>query len=173
MGCVEDLRGKYPRIFSEQSIFEFDSGWYRIADSLCRVINFHVQRLRENRAFALHFNRALSSAINGKSSNLIRIYRAQSRYPENDAISAIDNQSFMLVPTILNDFKIISMKEKFGQLRVYATGSDDFIKGAIIATEYMSTTICECCGTSVPETKITFNLKTRCNNCLQEATNEL
>ena len=38
------------------------------------------------------------------------------------------------------------MKEKFGGLRAYCYGSDDFIKGAIEMAESMSYTICEHTG---------------------------
>ena len=38
------------------------------------------------------------------------------------------------------------VKEKFGALRFYVTGSDDTIEGMIWMAEYMSTRICETCG---------------------------
>lgn len=44
------------------------------------------------------------------------------------------------------DFKFSQVKEKFGTLRVYTEGSDDFIAGVIDMAEQMSSVTCEVTG---------------------------
>ena len=44
------------------------------------------------------------------------------------------------------EFKFTQVKEKFGTLRVYSEGSDDFICGAIRMAEEMSAVTCEVTG---------------------------
>ena len=42
--------------------------------------------------------------------------------------------------------KVVQCKEKFGSLRFYIYGGDEFIDGAIAMAERMSAHICESCG---------------------------
>lgn len=42
--------------------------------------------------------------------------------------------------------KITQVKEKFGTLRFYYTGGDDYVSGLVAMAEAMSATICETCG---------------------------
>ena len=42
--------------------------------------------------------------------------------------------------------KFDQIKEKFGGLRVYYSGGDDYVRGAIALAEEMSYKICEVCG---------------------------
>lgn len=44
------------------------------------------------------------------------------------------------------DFKFSQVKEKFGTLRVYTVGSDDFIDGVVDMAEQMSSVTCEVTG---------------------------
>jgi len=46
----------------------------------------------------------------------------------------------------LKDFRVDQVKEKFGGLRFYVSGGDEFIDGMISLTENLSYTICEECG---------------------------
>lgn len=46
------------------------------------------------------------------------------------------------------DVKFDQIKQKFGVLRVYYSGGDEYIRGAVSAIEDCSSTICEQCGNS-------------------------
>ena len=46
------------------------------------------------------------------------------------------------------DVKFDQIKQKFGVLRVYYSGGDEYIRGAVSAVEDCSSTICEQCGNS-------------------------
>jgi len=49
-----------------------------------------------------------------------------------------------IVPQVTVD----QVKEKFGTLRFYCTGGDDYIDGLVSMAESMSSVICEVCGNS-------------------------
>jgi len=68
------------------------------------------------------------------------------------------------------DFRITQIKEKFGCLRVYYEGGDDYIYGGIRMAENISSKICERCGQ--PGKIVNFGgwLKALCQNC-QEINN--
>ena len=63
------------------------------------------------------------------------------------------------------------VKEKFGSLRFYYDGGDDFISGLVSMAESMSGVTCECCG--VPTTSRTIHgwVTTLCEAC--EGKNEI
>jgi hypothetical protein len=46
------------------------------------------------------------------------------------------------------DVKFDQIKQKFGVLRVYYSGGDEYIRGAVSVIEDCSSTICEQCGNS-------------------------
>jgi len=58
----------------------------------------------------------------------------------------------------------MQVKEKFGTLRFYAHGGDEYISGLITMAESMSSRICELCGN---KGKIIDDgwITTRCNTC--------
>ena len=49
-------------------------------------------------------------------------------------------------PNELISVKFDQIKEKFGGLRAYYSGGDDYIRGAVSMAEEMSFKICEVCG---------------------------
>ena len=64
----------------------------------------------------------------------------------------------------LEEMYASQVKEKFGTLRFYMSGYDDFIEGAIALTEKQSCHVCEVCGTAGRTEKIRGWLKTLCND---------
>lgn len=89
----------------------------------------------------------------------------------------IDNLFHILTSHAVNaqlddNFKVVTVKEKFGGLRVYYTASfssgiyngDDFVSGAIAMAERISYNICDMCG-APGEVRVKSSwLKTRCDN---------
>lgn len=66
---------------------------------------------------------------------------------------------------LLDDFKIIQIKEKFGALRVYSNKYTDEIFDLFNKYETLSETICIECGK--PATKITLGwISPYCDNCI-------
>ena len=149
----EELCRKYPRIFRDRHAdmratamcwgFDCGNGWYNIIDVLCRVIDSHVRQQREQRCAALLMNRALSRAIRGDRSTLNRL----PRYLQNCVLSNLEDpepQCFR-VPRKIN-VVATQVKEKYGTLRFYVYGADEYIDGMIHMAEGMSATTCETCG---------------------------
>jgi hypothetical protein len=60
--------------------------------------------------------------------------------------------------------KFDQIKEKFGGLRIYFSGGDDYVEGVVGMAEEMSYKICEVCGNSGKPNKGGW-ITTLCNNC--------
>jgi len=59
----------------------------------------------------------------------------------------------------------VQVKEKFGTLRFYADGSDDYQEGMIALAEFMSASICEICGSTDKVKQTTGWITTLCPKC--------
>ena len=64
----------------------------------------------------------------------------------------------------LIDFKFDQIKEKFGGLRIYYSGGDDYVRGLVDLAETMSYTICENCGNKGQPNKNGW-IMTLCSGC--------
>lgn len=67
----------------------------------------------------------------------------------------------------LLDFKFVQIKEKFGGLRAYAQGYDEYSGAIIDMAESMAAVTCENCG-SPGKTRNTGLWTVRCDNCQLE-----
>jgi hypothetical protein len=66
---------------------------------------------------------------------------------------------------VRKDFVILQVKEKFGGLRVYVGGADDFIYDKILQVEEDSKSICEFCGINGELAKCGWYYRTVCRDC--------
>lgn len=177
----EMLIKKYPRLFAEtnlpasQSCMAFgigcSDGWFPIINSMCSLIQNHITQTRKNIASIRGYNRALKQAINGNDINLR--YHFKKRLGWNDEqVEAfvkrdVDGKTFREEycdpPTQL---VFTQIKEKFGTLRVYSSGGDEFCSGVIAMAEVMSSLTCEECG--MPgKTRGEGWIVTLCDDCEQ------
>lgn len=60
--------------------------------------------------------------------------------------------------------KFDQIKEKFGGIRIYYTGGDDYIRGVVSLADEMSYKICEVCGQKGSPNKGGW-ISTLCENC--------
>ena len=157
----EALVAKYPKIFKYRHApmthtamcwgFDCGDGWYNIVDVLCSNIQHHVDHKRKLRAKALRFNRALKRALAGDVRPL-QMHFTFSDKPEPDkfgieyADKAIEKAEYKEVPPHMPHITASQVKEKFGGLRFYYDGGDEYIQGAVSMAERMSYSICEECG---------------------------
>lgn len=65
---------------------------------------------------------------------------------------------------IYQQVKFDQIKEKFGGLRIYYSGGDDYISGVIKMADEMSYNICEVCGNKGKPNKDGW-IKPLCENC--------
>ena len=66
---------------------------------------------------------------------------------------------------LVEDFKIVQIKEKFGGLRFYIDGGDNEIHAWISFAESMSYEICEECGTNQNVGNTSGWIRTICGDC--------
>jgi hypothetical protein len=64
--------------------------------------------------------------------------------------------------------KFDQIKEKFGGLRVYYSGGDEFVRGLVHMAEAMSYCICERCGNKGSPNKQGW-IRTLCDECKEKA----
>jgi hypothetical protein len=57
-----------------------------------------------------------------------------------------DNPYNLAIPDEIEKVKVLQIKEKFGGLRFYYNGGDEFIDGAVRLAELISYKTCETCG---------------------------
>lgn len=64
--------------------------------------------------------------------------------------------------------RIDQIKEKFGGLRFYYMGGDEFVRGMVSFAESMSYHICEKCGSTKNVTQTSGWIKTLCEDCMEK-----
>jgi hypothetical protein len=96
--------------------FECGDGWFDILDQLMGNIQHHIDWKERQREVAIRFN---SKAASGEIRE---------------------------VPKEISQVTVDQVKEKFGTLRFYYTGGDDYIDGLVSMAESMSGVTCETCG---------------------------
>jgi hypothetical protein len=157
---------KYPKIFRDRNSpmthtamcwgFDHGDGWYNIIDGLCAVIENHIwnnQRHVESATKDLKY-REMAAAGNwsfldnlygestkdwlAKDDNLEQTKQQYLRKPSNWT------QNVKTVPEVV----ATQVKEKYGTLRFYYNGGDEYISGAVSMAEYMSARTCEVCGSA-------------------------
>ena len=142
------LIAKYPSIL-DNLYLDINDGWYNIIDSVCETVENHINMRRSYKFDSLMYNRALKLAKNGNDFSLIKYYTGKIKDINNLKAKIERDISFFKLRTIPESCqKVIftDVKEKYGSLRIYYFGGDDFVNGAISMAEKLSSTICETCG---------------------------
>lgn len=173
----ELLCKKYPKIFKDRHAdmtttamcwgFEHGSGWFNIIDLLCGQIQGHIDWRRKERVNALRFNRALKQALAGNKDNLIKYfsYRGKiSDYTMRSVEEAIEGATYREVYKKIPQVVATQIKEKFGTLRFYYNGGNEYIHGLVAMAEAMSCRTCESCGAPATQTHGGW-IKTICQPC--------
>jgi len=175
----EQLYKKYPKLFGERNLpmtqtcmcwgCAHGDGWYNILDRMCGLIQNYIKQTRRSSAVIRRYNRALKQAINGNDKNL-RFYYANhlgwknetvDEFVERDLNKKEFREEFRKPPTQL---VFTQIKEKYGTLRVYYNGGDEFCQGVIDMAESMSSVTCEDCG--VPgKVRDRGWIRTYCDDC--------
>jgi len=160
----EALCKKYPKIFRDRHApmthtamcwgFDIGDGWYNIIDRMCRQIQWHIDCSRKDRARALRYNRALSRALKGDPYPLEMYFtfKKDATEPSEYAIRTVaeilasDETEFREVREACPQVVATQVKEKFGTLRFYYYGGDDYCRGVESMADSMSAVTCEDCG---------------------------
>jgi hypothetical protein len=114
--------------------FECGDGWFNILDQLMGNIQHHIDWNLRQRQVAVDYN------------------------------SKAAPESMRKVPELVPQVTLDQVKEKFGTLRFYYTGGDNYIDGMVRMAESMSGVICEGCG-NVGERRDGGWVHTYCTPC--------
>jgi hypothetical protein len=161
----EALCKKYLKIFRDRNGnmrdtamcwgFECRDGWYNILDKACSLIQGHIDYTRAQRARALRYNRALRRAVRGDVRPLQMHFTSRkctepSIYGIQEAAKVLEDiePQCQRVPEACDQVIATQIKEKFGTLRFYYCGGDDYCRGVESMAESMSAVTCEVCGSS-------------------------
>lgn len=143
----KQLCEKYPLIFAQRNGkmsetcmcwgFCCGDGWYNIIDALCSNIQAHINWRLEQIESAKKFNAELAEA---EANNFEDWADWKSRTPRE-------------IPEPVPQVVAVQVKEKFGGLRFYYNGGDEYIRGLENMAESMSYRTCETCGAPGKSTK--------------------
>jgi hypothetical protein len=152
---LDDLLCKrYPNIFADRNRtmtetamcwgFEHGDGWYNIIDQLCANIQSHIDQSVKNNQWDLKYNAMVTKALAGDITELEEYYNGY--YNADDRMKETLEQGLKNVRPVIPQVVAEQVKEKFGTLRFYYRGGDDYISGLVSMAESMSAVTCEVCG---------------------------
>jgi hypothetical protein len=127
--------------------FECGNGWFNILDQLMGNIQHHIDWKEKQRKGAMDYNYMAAQA---KAGNFDLFEEANKTLTDEEykekRLAEIVAGDFREVPKSIPQVTLDQVKEKFGTLRFYYTGGDDYISGMVTMAESMSGVVCEECG---------------------------
>jgi len=127
--------------------FECGDGWFQILNQLMGNIQHHLDWKERQREVSIKFNRIAEQLKAGDSTLFDEEYKdmINQEYKEKRRQQLID-QYPVAIPEPIPQVTLDQVKEKFGTLRFYYSGGDDYIRGLVSMAESMSGVTCEECG---------------------------
>jgi hypothetical protein len=145
--------------------FECGDGWFNILDQLMGSIQHHIDWKEKQRAWAIKYNEMATQAKAGNFDLFEEDMKAlpNDHYKEK-RLAEIVAGDFREVPESIPQVTLDQVKEKFGTLRFYYSGGDDYISGMVSLAESMSGVTCEGCG-NIGERRGGGWVHTYCGTC--------
>jgi len=150
----QTLCTKYPKLFRDRHApmtetcmcwgFDCGDGWYNIIDQLCWSIQSYLDSKQEQHDRDVVYNVMIQAGLAGDLTLLNEYYKRglNSNQYIQEALIKGPRQVEPLIPQVV----VTQVKEKFGTLRFYYSGGDDYISGLVSMAEVMSAVTCEECG---------------------------
>lgn len=160
----------YPKIFTRtyqetdklQFGFECGDGWYHIINNSCRLIQSHISWQDKRIQQIKHTNKIRAALLAGDSSLFDNEYKIFSNeYRKQKHTEFMESARPAPVPRSIKQLVADQIKEKFGTLRFYYDGGDDFCAGVVAMAEQISSNTCEVCS-AYSETGGTGYIRTLC-----------
>jgi hypothetical protein len=127
--------------------FECGDGWFNILDQLMGSIQHHIDWKDKQRAGAIKYNEMAAQA---KAGNFDLFEEDMKALPNDEykekRLGEIVAGGFRQVPESIPQVTLDQVKEKFGTLRFYYSGGDDYISGMVSLAESLTGVTCESCG---------------------------
>jgi len=146
-----ELFQKYPDLFSNKDKgiksscmawgIECGNGWFDIISPLCWMIKQHEGNIRRRQEWK----------------------QKQNSEVQKDFNVSVEGDEPEYFPV-----KFDQVKEKYGGLRVYFTGGDDYVEGLVSMAESFSYKICEVCGDRGSPNEGGW-ISTLCDKCRNQA----
>jgi hypothetical protein len=127
--------------------FDCGDGWFQILNQLMSNIQHHIDWRLRQREVAIRM-REIAEQLKAGNSELFDQDTKEminQEYKEKRRQELID-QPLREVPDPIAQVILDQVKEKFGTLRFYYTGGDEYISGLVSMAESMSGVTCETCG---------------------------
>lgn len=142
---VERLEEAYPQAFRNVYCgISINEGWYHIIESLCRNVKSHVKWKRNVRARELLQNRAYKRGHAAVLKFLCKD-KEPTMWDETRAEEIMENG--LIEPRkSVRHIEVHQIKEKFGGLRFYYEGGDEYVRGLVDMAESWASHTCETCG---------------------------
>jgi hypothetical protein len=145
--------------------FECGDGWYNILNQLMGNIQHHIDWNEKQRKWAIDYNEMAAQA---KAGNFDLFEEANKSLTDeeykNKKLAEIVAGDFREVPKSIPQVTLDQVKEKFGTLRFYYSGGDDYIDGMVSLAESLTGVTCESCG-NVGERRGGGWVHTYCTSC--------
>ena len=127
--------------------FECGDGWFNILNQLMGNIQHHIDWKDKQREYARKYNEMATQAKAGNF-DLFEETMKDSIDPayKEKRLAEIVAGDFRQVPDAIPQVTLDQVKEKFGTLRFYYSGGDEYISGMVTMAEAMSGVTCEECG---------------------------
>jgi len=141
--------------------FECGDGWFQILNQLMSNIQHHIDWRERQRDIDIKFN---EMAVQLKAGDSTLFDESMKDMLNRDWV---EKRKQELIDLPLREIKecpqvtLDQVKEKFGTLRFYYTGGDDYISGLVSMAESMSGVTCEECGKPGTRTRGSW-IKTAC-----------
>jgi hypothetical protein len=148
---------KYPKLFVNRHApmqetcmcwgFDVGDGWFNIIDQLCGNIQHHIDWRERQVKRAIAHNEMVAQCKAGN----FELFEAEMTgtftptYIEERKQELINGGS-RLIPETCPQVTVDQVKEKFGTLRFYYTGGNEYIAGLVTMAESMSGFTCEQCS---------------------------
>ena len=169
----QQLFEKFPKLFKERNLpmsqtcmcwgLEVGDGWHDIIQNMCHCIQSHIDNARENRVYAIKFNRALTRWKERRDDRgLIHYFRGNGAN-----IEQFKNSELRVLAEKCSQVVFSQVKEKFGTLRIYYSGGDRYVDGVLRMAEVMSAVTCEECGHPGKQMGKGW-IVTRCKKCAKD-----
>jgi hypothetical protein len=127
--------------------FECGDGWFNILDQLMGSIQHHIDWKEKQRKWAIDYNEMAAQA---KAGNFELFEETMKSLPNDEykekRLAEIVAGDFREVPESIPQVTLDQVKEKFGTLRFYYSGGDDYIDGMVSLAESLTGVTCESCG---------------------------
>lgn len=167
-----ELCNRYPLIFADRYKtpketlmcwgFECGDGWYHILDNLCFQIQSRIDQTNIERKRLSQYNVMIADAKQENWDSFDEYYRNVSDQNKESYKERTLSADFIKVPDPIPQVTVTQIKEKFGSLRFYYNGGDEYIRGLVAMAESISVTICEECG-SIGERRNGSYVRTLCD----------